>query len=272
MRKVTVSRSPVVHDSPSTPSDLLAVITENKLQAQIIQLQQTVINVLQDALYSGRSLTEADLQRLVAAQQAAREGSLDALQGQYSRMLADRRRSQKLLPDCQDAPLPRQSTFPTRHASVRSLPPPRRAESLPVSPSGLFCRYGEVLQDTSRALSPAFDPSADGRCPSCGQTLAVDSRDVWVFSVEAPTGTGGSQKLRECRVDARFVVKSHCPDGRFACVLCEQHRDVDCICRSIDALIKHLAAEHTSDEFEGDVDLVSSRRSSVAVGRELVLA
>jgi len=247
------------------------VITENKLQAQIIQLQQTVINVLQDALYSGRSLTESDLQRLITAQQAAREGSLDALQGQYSRMLANQGRLRKQLPEYIDAPVQRQLTFPARHSSTRSLPPPRRAESLPMSPSRLFCRYSQILQDSSRSLSPAFEPSADGRCSCCGQTLPVDTRDVWVFSVETPTGTGGVQKVRECRVDARFVVKCHCPDGRFACVLCDKHRDVDCVCRSVDALVKHLAAEHTTDEFDGDADLVSSR-SSLAAGRELVLA
>ncbi|KAK5122466.1 hypothetical protein LTR85_004050 [Meristemomyces frigidus] len=260
------------------------VITENKLQAQIIQLQQTVINVLQDALYSGRGLTEEDLQRLLTAQQAAREGSLDALEGRHGFMLADQRGRRKQLPDLYDQqhserllledairPLPRQSTFPARQSSIRSLPPPRRAESLPTRHSSPFCPYGEELQVSSRPLSPAFDPSADSRCRACNHILPLDSRDVWVFGTEVPTRTGERQKVRECRMPARFVVKSHTPDARFACVLCNQHRDVDCICRSVEALIKHLASEHTAEEFEGDADLVSVRNNS-NVGRELVLA
>ncbi|UZP38879.1 hypothetical protein NXS19_006695 [Fusarium pseudograminearum] len=62
------------------------VVTENKLQAQVIALQQTVINVLQDALYSGRQLDRADMARLVAASDAAREGSLGALRQQRQRL------------------------------------------------------------------------------------------------------------------------------------------------------------------------------------------
>ncbi|KAI7539462.1 hypothetical protein KC317_g17474, partial [Hortaea werneckii] len=67
------------------------MITENRLQTQIIQLQQTVINVLQDALYSGRGLTETDQRRLIAAQSAARDGSLDALEDHYARISTRRR-------------------------------------------------------------------------------------------------------------------------------------------------------------------------------------
>ena len=193
------------------------MITENKLQAQIIQLQQTVINVLQDALYSGRSLTESDMQRLIAAQQNAREGSLDALYGQRNRMLAEAPARRKLLPDYYEPrPLQKQSTFPVRHSSTRSLPPPRRAESLPITQSGgLYCPYSDDLQYSARPLSAAFDPTSDGRCPSCDISLPVDTRDSWVFTSATPTGQG-----REHRVDARFVVKCHTRDGRFACTLC----------------------------------------------------
>ncbi|CAH0015969.1 unnamed protein product [Clonostachys rhizophaga] len=60
--------------------------TENKLQAQVITLQQTVINVLQDALESGRKLNRADKAKLIAASDAAREGSLDALRQQRQRL------------------------------------------------------------------------------------------------------------------------------------------------------------------------------------------
>ena len=65
------------------------VIAENKLQAQVIQLQQTVINVLQDALLNDRKLSKADIHRLITAQDNARQGSLDALRDQYDRMIQD---------------------------------------------------------------------------------------------------------------------------------------------------------------------------------------
>lgn len=64
------------------------VVTENKLQAQVISLQQTVINVLQDAVYHGRQLDRIDMAKLVAASNAARNGSIDALREQRQRLLA----------------------------------------------------------------------------------------------------------------------------------------------------------------------------------------
>ena len=52
-------------------------MTENQLQAQIIALQQTVINVLQDALYNDRPMSRGDIAQLISASQSAREGSLN---------------------------------------------------------------------------------------------------------------------------------------------------------------------------------------------------
>lgn len=223
------------------------------------------------------------MQRLISAQQTARDGSLDALQGQYRRMLGsnpDRMLpGRKQLPDYNSpqrpgmlrrqssldslegpTPLQKRSTFPARRSSVssaRSLPPPRRADSVPAPPAQIFCRYSETLQDTSRPLHSAFDPSpssSDSRCPTCDSTLPVDSRDVWVFSTD-PT----SNRTIEYRMSARFVVKCHTPDGRFGCVLCarQRDRDADVICRTVDGLIQHMATKHGPDEFDGDVDLKS---------------
>ena len=70
----------------STILTLLTAIVENQLQAQIIQLQQTVINVLQDALYNDRQLTRADMAKLIAASNQAREGSMVALQEAQQRL------------------------------------------------------------------------------------------------------------------------------------------------------------------------------------------
>ncbi|KAI7285534.1 hypothetical protein KC340_g18328, partial [Hortaea werneckii] len=93
------------------------IITENRLQKQIIQLQQTVINVLQEALYSGRGLTEIDQRRLIAAQSAARDGSLDALEDHYARISTRQRR--EILPDntTQRLLLPPTSTSNEEHST-----------------------------------------------------------------------------------------------------------------------------------------------------------
>lgn len=62
-------------------------MAENELQRQVIKLQQTVIRVLEDALYNHRPVDAAALDRLLRASRAARDGSLDALRGQYQRLL-----------------------------------------------------------------------------------------------------------------------------------------------------------------------------------------
>lgn len=62
-------------------------MAENELQRQVITLQQTVIRVLEDALYNHRPVDAAALDRLLWASRAARDGSLDALRSQYQRLL-----------------------------------------------------------------------------------------------------------------------------------------------------------------------------------------
>ncbi|KAF4970394.1 hypothetical protein FZEAL_10049, partial [Fusarium zealandicum] len=97
------------------------VITENKLQAQVIALQQTVINVLQDAVYSGRRLDRVDMAKLVAASDAAREGSLGAL----------RQQRQRLLMDPNETPPPRQlSIGPPPPKQLALAPPPPKQLAL----------------------------------------------------------------------------------------------------------------------------------------------
>lgn len=102
-------------------------IAENQLQAQIISLQQTVINVLQEALQNDRHLTRADQAKLIAASNAAREGSLNALQQAQQRL---------------------SSGHSVRSASPqRSIGPPKRASTTSFdAPDQLFCRYSLDLQ------------------------------------------------------------------------------------------------------------------------------
>ncbi|OAA65576.1 hypothetical protein SPI_02363 [Niveomyces insectorum RCEF 264] len=61
-------------------------ITQTQLQAQIIDLQASVIHLLQEALATGGTLPDPAL--LAAAAERARTGSLRALQDQHRRMLA----------------------------------------------------------------------------------------------------------------------------------------------------------------------------------------
>ncbi|KAK3714714.1 hypothetical protein LTR37_007694 [Vermiconidia calcicola] len=231
------------------------VITQNKLQAQIITLQQTVIDVLQDALMNGRSLSRGDVHRLIAAQDVARDGSLSALRGQYDRLLPELQANPRLRIEAApvNAPIQRQLTLPTQYEDVYA--PPRRVQSIAVPPSAeqLFCRYSIDLQSTLNGLSPNFSPTGTHRCPVCDVRIPVSTQDVWAFEVRTPLRD--AVELREYEMDARLVVKSHTPYGDFACILCAYERDTDCILRSTDGLIEHLGRVHTSEEFERERDM-----------------
>ncbi|KAK3207762.1 hypothetical protein GRF29_96g373612 [Pseudopithomyces chartarum] len=101
-------------------------ITENQLQKQIIQLQQTVISVLQDALFNDRHLSPSDMAKLSAASDAAREGSISALRAQQQRLALEE--SPRLSLD--------------EGLRPRALPPPKRASTLVLEDDHpLFCRY-----------------------------------------------------------------------------------------------------------------------------------
>ena len=245
-------------------------IAENKLQAQIIALQQTVIDVLQDALLSGRSLTKADIHRLIVAQDHARDGSLEALRDQYHRMTISQKRPLPIKYDQRPrSPPRRQLTLPAPDQDD-SFVRVRRVQTMPVrsgsrssSPPLVYCRYAHSLQkDQRRPLSPAFLLNGSQRCPSCDVAIPVSTSDVWVFETHTPIRTQYEDNLVELRsfsTDARLVVKSHTSAGEFLCVLCYRNRDADCLCGSVDALISHLGRVHTSDEFEREEDMFLER-------------
>ncbi|RYO90123.1 hypothetical protein DL762_002848 [Monosporascus cannonballus] len=239
-------------------------ITENRLQAQIIALQQTVIDVLQAALYDGRQLTHADVARLVAASDAARDGSLDALRHQRQRLTATK------TPLAQPPPPSSRRSF--------SLPANRRPVAALTAPEDeLFCRYSLDLQHArNKPLASSFAPGGDCRCPACGVRLAAARPDdFWAITKRAvvksyddsTSGGGGSydrhrqkqqelvEEEREFHLGQRFVVKCHTPDGEFACVLCNRHRDADVLCRSAEALVNHVGRRHDVAELEREVDL-----------------
>jgi hypothetical protein len=236
-------------------------ITENQLQAQIISLQQTVITVLQDALANDRQLTRADMAKLVAASNSAREGSLKALQDQQARLSSS--------------------------ALNRSPSPQRSIAAAPRKPLSivgggemqgqdtLYCRYSLDLQyDKSRPLAASMAPGGSCACPACGLRLDVTGEDFWMIGKRTPlTVIEGGYKsevmeTREFRLGQRFAVKCHTPEGEYACVICSRERDSDAICRNVEALVKHVGTYHEVDELEREVDLretvvVDKRRLSL---------
>ncbi|KAI7155787.1 hypothetical protein KC349_g6713 [Hortaea werneckii] len=280
------------------------IITENRLQKQLIQLQQTVINVLQDALYSGRGLTETDQRRLIAAQSAARDGSLDALEDHYARISTRQRReilpnntTQRLLPPApstsnhEPSPhYPPLNPSPAPTTALRPYRPPHSTRSYSPDPM-LFCPYGIHLQTTSQPLPPpsplttaATEPTESSlTCPTCHSSIPVSARDYWILSTNGPPSTSSThphqpvfengiyeddddfiplplplpttadlpaserqrQGRREWKLTARFLVKSHTPNGKFACTFCEREgRRYVCVARSVEGLVRHLGRWH----------------------------
>lgn len=239
------------------------VIAENKLQAQVILLQQSVINVLQDAVINQRPLTKADEHRLIVAQQTARQGSLDALRDQYDRML-DQQQSRSIGYD----PPRRQLTLPTQVDSSTddSFPPPRRVKTLPALQSPpddlLYCRYATDLQaEPKRNLVSSFAPTGSQRCPACDVRIPVSTQNIWDFETRTPVGDDSQYEVKSFTFDARLIVKSHTPSGELACYLCYSERDKDAFCPNVGALIKHLGSGfHTREEFEREVDMWVEKR------------
>ncbi|KAK7727907.1 hypothetical protein SLS63_006987 [Diaporthe eres] len=167
------------------------MITENELQKQIILLQQTVIGVLEDALYSGRQIDRAGVDKLVYASRAARNGSLDALQGQYQRLMqsAPPPRTPKTI-EAEVIELSSRGSSPRRPPPPRALmppprsktpaPPPPRSSSKMRNAKDFFCRYSIDLQRSPRMpLARSFDPGRESRCPACKIRIPVDSDDMW---------------------------------------------------------------------------------------------
>ncbi|KAJ4303805.1 hypothetical protein N0V90_002706 [Kalmusia sp. IMI 367209] len=208
-------------------------ITENQLQKQIIQLQQTVINVLQDALYNDRQLSRADMAKLAAASDAAREGSIDALRAQQQRLAL------------------------VEESPMRALPAPKRSSTV-IDTDPLFCPYALGIQfKPSRPLAGSFAPGSDCRCPECDRRIDATADDFWQIGKRTPVVYGGKEitETREFHLGQRFVIKCHMPDGEYACVLCSRGRDRDAVCRTVEALVNHVGRFHEVEELEREVDL-----------------
>lgn len=236
-------------------------VTENRLQAQVIELQRTVIAVLQDALCNGRQLGRADMERIVAASNAARDGSLAALRQQQQRQLSA----------IDDDPIPRQPRLIAGRPVPRAPTPPSSGlttvGTMICTTEELFCKYSLGLQDIKKKpMAASFAPGRSCRCPTCGVRLDVEADDHWEIRKRIPAiireGGRNKEALEECEfhVGQRFVVKCHTTGGQYACVLCNRFRDRDVICPTVDLLIKHVGEEHSTAELEQEEDFGMASR------------
>ncbi|KAF2098408.1 hypothetical protein NA57DRAFT_77200 [Rhizodiscina lignyota] len=229
------------------------IIAQNELQAQVIQLQQTVISILEEAVYSGRQPSRADMATLFKASEAAREGSIQALNHQYQRLLENNPKQRALsLPPAASVhgsirALP--APTPSRHGSIRSL----RTSSLAGDPTPLYCRYSVALQDDSnRPLSSGFAPGGSCKCEACGIFIPIEPQRAWQIYKEDPNVRHGE---RTYHILNRFMIKCHRANGEFACVLCSRFRSVDTIWEDIRAFAKHVSRAHDPAELNKEIDI-----------------
>ena len=107
-------------------------------------------------------------------------------------------------------------------------------------------RYNEV------ALSDAFKPGGDNRCPYCHAHIPAQLNKAWEIIKEDDERRGVE---RTFLVGTRFLVKSHRQGSGFACVLCSEHREADTVCPEVRSLVEHLWKDHTSTELELDENI-----------------
>lgn len=240
--------------------DLLA---QTQLQAQIIALQQTLLQV-----YQAYALTPQHLPQLLHATRSARIASIQALATQYQRMLE--------IPDTFPLPdLP--GAFPARASEPHGLPirsksrtraksidsssnrttrfTPSSSHSAPTAASrGLFCVYASDLQKyADQPLADSYRAEGDGRCPYCHFVISTRPSKAWEIVKE---DEAWRDRERVFLVQQRFIVKCHREGGRFACVVCSKFRETDTVCGEARALVDHLWREHTCVELERDEDVV----------------
>ncbi|KAL9095861.1 MAG: hypothetical protein Q9165_001858 [Trypethelium subeluteriae] len=214
------------------------VMTENQLQAQIISLQQTVIQVLQEALENGRRLRRTDIDRLVQASQSAQHNSVDALRSQYRRYQHSGGSSSARLLD-NGGNTSSSSSHPRRQ---RSLPPPKLRQITDTTTRGgtvataiasralttashpaaaavhdvsIFCPYSLDLQQQPRKnLNIAFAPGGGSRCPVCEVRIPVDGEEEWTIGKRKRSAVGvaegGGADGRRGREAEGQVVVEHC--------------------------------------------------------------
>jgi hypothetical protein len=258
-------------------------VTQNQLQTQIIQLQQTLLGIHQDYMlstYLSPSSSHSHLARLIQTTRSARLASIQALHMQYQRMLP-------LQPDPYPAipgafPLPSGNMH--RHDSVTRRPSTRhRSRSRSESPKGpkdpgeitiqpyplphrkpsprpyqhgnkLFCVYARDLQHHARLpLTDNYKEGGNNMCPYCHSHISTRPGKAW--EIVSHGNHEDRHRRRVFLVKNRFVIKSHREGAGFACVLCARFKESDTACKEVGALMEHLWKDHTSEELEKDDDI-----------------
>jgi hypothetical protein len=191
-------------------------ITQNQLQSQIITLQGTVIHLLEDALYTGRL---DNINKLYNASEFAREGSINALQAQYQRMLQSAPLRRPIGPVRRISSTPSMKSGPPRSIKPRSTRTEKAVTEIRVekdevakdtaerdivsaaAPNGslvketaalsvadhsgpLFCRYALDLQETGMPLDVCFTKGGSCACPFCGTKIATEPGRAWKIEKE----------------------------------------------------------------------------------------
>jgi hypothetical protein len=267
------------------------VVTQTQLQGQIIILQSAVIDLLEDALCTGRNV---DINKLYNASEFARHGSIAALQQQYQRMLeatpirrgfgATRLRRHSSTPAIKSFHAPARSRIATSPDEVktdvkfkesttfsgttakRSTSEVREVyddEAADSAEGPLFCRYAVSLQNSVRTpLDPAFASGGSNRCPECAAYIAVEQGCAWKIIKEVVHKVASTPKYDEEQIEEliyllnnRFVIKCHRERVGFACVLCARYREGDTIVASAQGLVRHVWQKHNVDEYEMEPDI-----------------
>lgn len=243
---------------PSVADNILVVIAQNQLQAEVIALQRLVIETLQDIHSNGRPPTRKEYMRLMNATDAACAGPVAALRGQHRRLI-----------EAPSVVAPPQRRITERRVSLDVIPFSDR------DADPLYCGYALDLQrNPNKLLSPSFDIGGKQRCPSCGTRFDLLHGHAWKITKDVlhPARLGHDRRTPdfEYRVPAlavqeleevtfhvmnRFIVKCHREDGEFACVLCNRNRPADTIWGSMSELVKHVQRAHDVAEYEREVDI-----------------
>ncbi|KAK1750142.1 hypothetical protein QBC47DRAFT_332558 [Echria macrotheca] len=268
-----------------------------QLQSQVITLQSTVIQILEDALYTGQPV---DTSKLYNASEFAREGAIRALRDQYRRMLEGPglsagggggpqpsrvgRPNAGLIRRTSSTPALRSggaryeddaesttsvTSAKSRRGSSRYRPSGRTLAMDPARP--LFCRRAEDLQRGGVAVDDVLSASEKDVCGACGADMASARNGSWRIEKEVTMRQDRDRErgretvevveIRRFALTGRFLVKCHRERAGFTCYLCWRFRERDTLCPSVESLVGHVAEEHYISEYAGEADIREVTRS-----------
>lgn len=259
----------------------MAVVSQNQIQSQIILLQGNVIKLLEEALLTG---TIPDINRLYNTAEFAREGSIQALRDQYSRMLESTQPPPVRRPR---GPVRKISSTPSLRSSDSvwvNRRPPQKALTYGTS-APLFCRLAGEVQRTGRPLDSCTVTDRSGtRCAACGAGAGSEDRDdgcrSWRVEKEMAVRSNGSTRddrrystgresdngsevivVRTYLLTPRFIFKCHREEPGYACYLCYRHRESDTLCKTEEGLVSHVTSKHSIAEYESERDIKELNRT-----------